>query len=79
MCIRDRLWSEFGDAVLLSLMNQFTPQPGCPELGRAVDPAEYDRAVEYAINLGFEEGYIQEEGTVSESFIPAFDGTGLRE
>lgn len=75
--VLELLWSEFGDTILLSLMNQFTPQPGCPELARAVSAEEYDRAVDYAIALGFEEGYIQEEGTVSESFIPAFDGTGL--
>lgn len=77
--VLELLWSEFGNTVLLSLMNQFTPQPSCPELGRAVSSSEYDRAVDYAIDLGFEEGYVQEEGTVSESFIPAFDGTGLRE
>ena len=76
--VLELLWSEFGGEILISLMNQFTPQPGCPELATAVSPEEYERAVDFAIALGFEEGYIQEEGTVSESFIPAFDGTGLR-
>lgn len=48
-----------------------------PDLGRRLSEAEYDALVDYAISLGITNGFIQESGTASHSFIPAFDGTGL--
>ena len=33
--------------------------------------------VDYAIELGVEQGFIQEGETAEESFIPAFDGEGV--
>ena len=63
-----------------SLMNQFTPVrevPGCPELSQPLDPLDYRDAVSYAAFCGIENGFIQEEGTVQESFIPGFHGEGL--
>ncbi|MDR0469890.1 MAG: radical SAM protein, partial [Peptococcaceae bacterium] len=32
--------------------------------------------VDYAVSLGVVNGFIQEEGAASESFIPAFHGIG---
>lgn len=63
-----------------SLMNQYTPVrevPGCPELSETVDPLDYRDAVSYARFCGITNGFIQEGGTVAESFIPAFDGEGI--
>ena len=34
--------------------------------------------VDFALDLGVENGFIQEGPTAKESFIPAFDGEGLR-
>ena len=48
-----------------------------PELCRPLSNKEYDEVVDYAIRLGIENCMIQEEGTASDSFIPAFDGTGI--
>ena len=33
--------------------------------------------MDFAISLGVENAFIQEGGSVSESFIPAFDTTGV--
>ena len=74
------LYSTFGDAVLISIMNQYTPLPHIkqyPELNRWITEEEYEELVDYAIELGIENGFIQEGGTAEESFIPAFDGEGV--
>ena len=72
----------YGDSLYLSIMNQYTPMPGIkdrfPELGRTLTEDEYDEAVDYAIELGVENGFIQEGGTAEESFIPPFDESGVR-
>lgn len=47
------------------------------DLCRCLSTEEYDSLVDYAIDLGIENGFIQESGTVSPSYIPVFDGTGI--
>ena len=49
-----------------------------PALFRSLSAAEYDALVDYAIEIGIENGFVQEGGTVSPSYIPVFDGTGIR-
>ncbi len=73
------LHDRFGDSVYISIMNQYTPMNGIPfpELTRAVTDEEYDEVVNFAADIGVVNGFIQEGGTVAESFIPAFDGEGL--
>ena len=62
-------------------MNQYTPMEGIeedfPELGHKITPEEYDELVDYAIDIGVENGFIQEGDTADESFIPAFDNEGV--
>ena len=71
----------YGDQVYISIMNQYTPMPGIEKrfknLGRTITQKEYDEVVDYAIDLGVENGFIQEGETAKESFIPQFDDTGL--
>ena len=71
------MYEEFGDNVYLSIMNQYTPMPTVSEkyseLAVKVSAQEYDELVDYAIDLGVENGFIQEGETASESFIPDFD------
>lgn len=74
------LYETYGDDIFISIMNQFTPLPQLekyPELNRKVTEKEYDELVDYAIELGVENGFIQEGGTAEESFIPEFDGEGV--
>ena len=75
-----KLINAFGDKVYLSIMNQFTPHGDLrvfPELLKPVDPSDYEELIDYAIDLGLENGFFQGEGTDSESFIPRFDFEGL--
>ena len=71
----------YGDRIYISLMNQYTPMPGIaehfPELATPIRDKDYRRLVAYAARLGITQAYVQEGGTVSESFIPSFDGTGI--
>ena len=85
----------FGDAVLLSLMNQYTPvladaaKAGdaraaatldrCPELAERVSDDEYELLLDYADELGVEDYFWQQGGAAEDSFIPAFDLSGVRE
>ncbi|HBN85602.1 MAG TPA: radical SAM protein, partial [Clostridiales bacterium] len=61
-------------------MNQYTPLAHVakyPELNRKITDEEYDRLVDYAIEIGVENGFVQEGGTASESFIPDFNYEGI--
>lgn len=69
------LYDTYGNAVFMSLMNQYTPVADLsdyPEINRRVTEREYERLVDYAISIGVENAFIQEGGTASESFIPDF-------
>lgn len=72
--------ARFGDRVLVSLMRQYTPfaMQDWPELDRTITDEEYQAACEQFRALGLA-GFFQQSGSISESFIPAFDGTGLEE
>ena len=74
------LLKTYGGQIFISIMNQYTPLPQCreyPELSRRVTEAEYDAVVDYAIELGIENGFIQEGDVAEASFIPEFDGEGI--
>lgn len=75
------LLETYKDQILISIMNQYTPMPQVadnPLLGRKVTKREYDKVVDYALELGMEDGFIQEGEAAKESFIPEFDsGIGI--
>ena len=75
------LYETYGDQIYISIMNQYTPMQGIevryPELGRKITPQEYDEVVDYAIEIGVENGFIQDGETAEESFIPEFDISGI--
>lgn len=52
-------------------------EPIDPNLFRRLTQEEYDALVDYAVDIGITNGFIQESGTVSRSYIPTFDGTGI--
>lgn len=71
---------QFGAETWFSLMNQYTPptspQP-LPELYRKLSAVEYDDLIDYALSLGLENGFVQEDGSASEKFIPDFNLDGV--
>ena len=48
-----------------------------PELNRKITEEEYEELIDYAIEIGIEQGFIQEGETAEESFIPNFDCVGV--
>ena len=61
-------------------MNQYTPLPhveSCPELNRRITDEEYNELIYFAVELGVENGFIQEGETALESFIPEFNDEGV--
>lgn len=73
------LYDRYGDAVWLSIMSQYTPFGTLPypELSRRVTEKEYDALLDFAIELGVENAFIQEGSSAEESFIPDFDCEGV--
>ena len=74
------LHNTYGNHILVSIMNQYTPltHPALfPELDRKLSEQEYQRVLNFALDIGIENGFLQEGETASESFIPQFDGEGL--
>ena len=75
------LYERYKDGIYISIMNQYTPFDArklkFPELNRRVTAEEYADVVEFVLNLGVKNAYIQEEGTAEESFIPMFDYEGV--
>ena len=69
------------DEIDVSVMNQYTPNArmraqGGPLAG-PLDELDYDIVLCRAEDLGFSHLWWQQEGTVSESFVPPFDATGV--
>lgn len=84
----EMLYSRYGDDVLYSIMNQYTPTlandaeqgdhnaakvlESFPELARAVTDNEYEQVLDFADKLGMQDYFWQSGETQSESFIPDF-------
>lgn len=72
------LLDTYGDNIYISLMNQYTPMPDMKApLNRKVSRDEYSQLLEYAEKIGLINGFTQDFGTATESFIPPFDNTGI--
>lgn len=76
----DTLYNNFGDDIYISFMNQYTPlynAKNFPEINKSINPKVYDSLINYAINIGVKNGFIQEEGTNSEIYVPSFKNEGV--
>lgn len=76
----EHLLKTYGNRIYISIMNQYTPMENVElpdELHRKVTRREYEKVVDYAIELGIENGFIQEGKTQEESFIPEFNLEGV--
>ena len=74
------LHRRYGDKIYISLMSQYTPCTDLslyPEIDRKVTAAEYDEVVDFAVDIGVENGFIQDGERASESFIPPFNLEGV--
>lgn len=71
----DYLYNKYHDNVFISIMSQYTPPAHTleyPELNRKTTKREYNKVVDYALDIGLQNAFIQEGDVASESFIPDF-------
>lgn len=74
------LVDNYNDDIFISIMNQYTPTNNLTnyqEINQTVDDKDYDELINYAIDLGIKNGFMQEGETQKTSFIPEFDTTGV--
>ena len=74
------LYNTYHDNIYMSIMNQYTPNKYVTfdELKSPLSKSEYNEIVDYAVSLGIENAFCQEDETVSESFIPSFNLEGIK-
>ena len=83
MAVIKYLYKTYADDIHISIMSQYTPVERFlekseaaiskyPELNRRITKREYDKVVDYALNLGVNNAFIQERTVAFESFIPEF-------
>lgn len=79
--ILDYIHKTFGNNVYISLMNQYTPMfkaSNYPEINRKLNEKHYDSIIDYALDLGIKNAFIQESESSSEEFVPDFKSfTGI--
>ena len=68
------LYNTYGDNIIISIMNQYTPIRNLKykELNSKVRDIDYDKLINYAYDLGIRRAYIQEGDTQMMSFVPDF-------
>lgn len=73
------LYKTFGDSIIISIMNQFTPINKCKydNLNRKVTDDEYNEVIDFAAELGIVNAFVQEGDAAEESFIPDFDKNNI--
>lgn len=74
--IMKHLIEKYDKQIYISIMNQYTPlsqMEKYPEISRKITKREYDKVIDYCLELGLEQGFIQDGDTAKESFIPDFE------
>lgn len=64
----------------VSLMAQYTPMGRAdqfPEINRRLTKKEYEQVVNHMMDIGLDDGYVQELSSADERYIPPFDLTGV--
>ena len=77
----DLIYNRYGDKIYISLMNQYVPMfKACdyPEINKPLNPKHYDSLINYAVELGVTNGFIQDEGANTSDFIPNFNLEGVK-
>lgn len=77
----DYVYKKYKKKVLLSIMSQYTPvntEKLPSNINRKLKESEYDDIINFCFDLGIDDAFIQEGEAASESFIPVFDGFGIK-
>lgn len=72
--VLDRIVTQYGKSAFLSLMSQYTPQPGVTiqPLDRRLTKREYERTISYALSIGLYNILIQEMDSAKPAYTPDF-------
>ncbi len=65
----------------ISLMSQYTPYGDIAdfkELNRRLTTAEYNKVIDFFLDIGLKNGFMQEKSSAKTEFIPDFDMTGVK-
>lgn len=77
----DLLYNRYKNNIYISLMNQYVPMfKACdyPEINKSLNPKHYDSLINYALDIGVQNGFIQDEGTNTSAFTPTFNLKGVK-
>lgn len=78
--ILDFIKESFGNDVYVSLLNQYTPMYKAlkfKELNRRLTSFEYQKVTDYFLDIGLENGFVQEKSSAQKAYTPIFDHSGL--
>ena len=65
----------------ISLLSQYTPfyrSADHPEINRRITSYEYQKVVDLALELGLDQGFMQEKSSAQEEYTPPFDLEGIQ-
>lgn len=74
--ILDWIKENLGHSVYVSLMNQYVPMYHAKEikqLSRRLTTFEYQKVVDYFLEIGLKNGYMQKKSSASSQYTPTFD------
>lgn len=66
--------------VYVSLMGQYIPYYKAekyPEINKKIDNKDYEEAINYFFEIGLENGFVQDDESASENYIPDFNLEGI--
>ena len=75
--IIDYLYNTYHNDIWISIMNQYTPLKQVQKinrLNRPLNKKHYEALLNYAVRLGVENAFVQEDGSAGEEYIPEFYG-----
>lgn len=74
------IWENYPKNIPVSLMCQYTPCSRAeefPEINRKITKREYEKVISAMLEMGFEDGFLQEISSAQSKYIPDFDLTGI--
>jgi len=78
--VLDHIRSTYGDSVYVSIMNQYTPMHRAaqyPEINKKLNKRHYESIIQYCLDSGIHNAFIQDTGTATEDYVPDFNLSGV--
>jgi putative pyruvate formate lyase activating enzyme len=78
--VLDYIMETYGDSVYVSLMNQYTPMHRAslfPGIDKRLNKRHYESIIQYCLDSGMHNAFIQDPGTATEDYVPDFNLSGI--